>query len=247
MNKKIIIITAAAGLVSFAGSFILAWLTKKAPQPQNLDTKQPIVADAGRTGQEVGQPPLQPEATTASGLGFAGGETKISATEKAMTEKQLNTLIYEVREKTREYNAKLKDLEQYEQRLRLTEDMLKKDNEELNNLRIELTSIVTSLKNERDKLLKSRIEIAQTEKANLMVIAAAYDKMDPAGASKILTNMSQSQSNSPGGGSNFDDAVKILYYMTERTKAKLLVELATSEPALAAHLSQKLKQVIEKE
>jgi hypothetical protein len=46
---------------------------------------------------------------------------------------------------------------------------------------------------------------------------------------------------------NIDDAVKILYYMTERTKAKLLAELVNSEPSLAALLSQKLKTVAEKQ
>jgi flagellar motility protein MotE (MotC chaperone) len=43
-----------------------------------------------------------------------------------------------------------------------------------------------------------------------------------------------------------DDAVKILHYMTERTKAKVLAELVTSEPKLAAVLCEKLKQVVEK-
>jgi hypothetical protein len=45
--------------------------------------------------------------------------------------------------------------------------------------------------------------------------------------------------------SSFDDAVKILHYMTERTKAKLLAELATSEPALAAAMCKRLKQIVE--
>ena len=45
--------------------------------------------------------------------------------------------------------------------------------------------------------------------------------------------------------SSFDDAVKILYYMSERTKAKLLAEVATSEPALAAALCKRLKQIVE--
>ncbi|MHC4571754.1 MAG: hypothetical protein ACYS0C_06730, partial [Planctomycetota bacterium] len=95
------------------------------------------------------------------------------------------------------------------------------------------------------KLLKSRVEIAKSEKANLLSIAAAYDKMDSASAGKILTNMSQMQDGS--GSTTFDDAVKILHYMTERTKAKLLAELVTSEPKLAAVLCQRLKQIIEEE
>jgi flagellar motility protein MotE (MotC chaperone) len=134
----------------------------------------------------------------------------------------------------------------------MTQDVLKEDIESLNSLRIELASAIANLKSERDKLLKSRLEIDQAEKTNLVSIAATYDKMDVSGASKILANMcgtgslSETQSVEAGhAGSSFDDAVKILHYMTERTKAKLLAELATSEPALAAALCQRLKQIVE--
>jgi hypothetical protein len=46
-------------------------------------------------------------------------------------------------------------------------------------------------------------------------------------------------------GGAIDDAVKILYYMTERTKAKLLAEIVTGEPKLAALLCQRLKLISE--
>lgn len=134
----------------------------------------------------------------------------------------------------------------------MTQDVLKEDIENLNTLRIELTSIIANLKSERDELHKSRLEIGQTEKTNLVSIAATYDKMDVTGASKIFTNMCAAQDTSEmqaieagNVSSSFDDAVKILHYMTERTKAKLLAELATSEPALAAALCQRLKQIVE--
>lgn len=246
MNKKIIIITAAAGLLSFAGAFVFAWLTKPTPEPQSSETGQPISTEAVSISQGI-EPVMS---RTGPGMGSIPGaveeEQTRSVAGKTMTEKQLKALIYEVREKIREYNDKLKDLKQYEQRLQVTRDTLNKDAEELNNLRIELTSIITRLKDERDKLLKSRVEIAKVEKANLMTIAAAYDKMDAASASKILTNMSQAQSGKPGGG-NLDDAVKILHYMRERSKAKLLAGLAASEPELAAYFCQKLKQVTEED
>jgi flagellar motility protein MotE (MotC chaperone) len=90
------------------------------------------------------------------------------------------------------------------------------------------------------------VEIERTEKANLVAIAAAYDRMDPASASEILTNMSMSQSRGAGSKrSSIDDAVKILYFMQERTKANVLAEMTTAEPALAALLCQRLKQVQE--
>ena len=62
------------------------------------------------------------------------------------------------------------------------------------NLRVELASTVTSLKEQQDKLRKDTEKIAEAEKANLVTIAATYDKMDAARASEILINMSQMQS-----------------------------------------------------
>jgi hypothetical protein len=222
---------AVVGLVSFAGAFVFARLTKPASQSESDELNKAALA-----GQETELKPPQLKAGAISEVG--NGEMK-----KAMTEKQLKGLVYEVREKMQEYDTKLQGLEVQEQRLQIAHKMIKKDIEELNNLRIELASIVTNLKSDRDKLLKSRVMIANAEKANLVSIAAAYDKMDSASAGKILTNMSKMQDSS--GDGSFDDAVKILHYMTERTKAKLLAGLVTSEPKLAAVLCQRLKQIIE--
>jgi flagellar motility protein MotE (MotC chaperone) len=222
--------TAVVGLVSFAGAFAFAWFTKKtAPASQG-----------GELNVARGEDLLQPEATITGPSGAVGDKMN-----KAMMEKQLKSLIYNIQEKMQAYNDKLQNLHVREQRLQTAHSLIKKDLEELNNLRIELASTVASLKSERDKLLKSRVEIAQTEKANLMSIAATYDKMKPIPASKILANISRTQDGK--GSYNLDDAVKILHYMTERTKAKLLAELVTSEPKLAAALTQKLKQIVEKQ
>lgn len=239
MSKKLIMVTAAVGLVSFAGAFVFAWLSKKAPVTGTGEPNQPVPAV-----QETELELPRPQADTMAA--FATDENVMT---KAMTEKQLKYLVYEVQEKMQEYKNKLQGLETRERRLQMAHDALKKDIENLNNLRIELVTAVAGLKDERDKLLKSRVEVAQAEKANLAKIAATYDKMDSASASKILSSMCSSQT--PGSGSadadtNRDDAVKILHYMTERTKAQVLAELVTSEPKLAASLCEKLKQVVEK-
>jgi len=92
-----------------------------------------------------------------------------------MTEQQLKELIYEVREKIQEYNQKLQALEQERERLRIAQQTLKKDVETLNNLRVDLAATVASVKNERDMLARVKIEVEQTERANLVAIAAAYD------------------------------------------------------------------------
>jgi len=239
---KKILIMAVVGLVSFAGAFVVAWQTSPLPTADPNASQGPAFAgNEPETGPMNGQ------------FGALGLLDKTSdSMKKAMTEQQLKNLVQEVREKMREYDNRLQAIAVQEQRLQVAQNVLKEDIENLNNLRIELASTVASLKSERDKLLKSRLEITQTEKANLVTIAATYDKMDSSSASKILTSMCKAASTSEKEGSeagrsvtSFDDAVKILHYMTERTKAKLLAELATSEPALAAVLSQRLKQIVE--
>jgi len=231
VNKKVIIIVSAGGLVSFAAMFIAAWLTKPSANIPSTEVVQPTLA-AEKTILKL----PQPQVTTASAVSTIDSEVK-----KAMTEKQLKSLVYEVREKIQEYDSKLESLKLYEQRLSVACDTFKKDIEQLDNLRIELVSTVASLKTERDKLLKSRVDIAKKEKNNLVSIAAAYDKMDATNAGKILTTMHKAQNN------NADDAVKILHYMSERTKAKVLASIAETDPAISAYFCKQLKQIAEEE
>ena len=243
MSKKyIIIITAAAGLVSFAGAFVFTWLTNSPQVSLPDEMEQPALAG---DKSDPGLPQLQTGAIS-SAAAASGTMTK------AMTEQQLRNLVQDVQGKMQEYSNRLQALAVRELRLQVTQDVLKEDIESLNSLRIELASTIANLKSERDKLLKSRLEIDQAEKTNLVSIAATYDKMDVTGASKIMTNMCAAQDTSEVQAfevgkvsSSFDDAVKILHYMTERTKAKLLAELATTKPSLAAALCQRLKQIAE--
>ena len=228
MSKKLIIIVAGAGLLSFAAAFAVAWLTR--PTAETPDTAAPPAPVSQEDMFKL----------TPSTMADASPDT-VSNMKKAMTAKQLKNLVYEVREKIHEYDSRLKSLKTKEQRLQIAQEMLKNDINELNNLRVELASTIITIKNERDKLDKSRVEIAKTEKGNLVSIAATYDKMEAEAAVKILTNISQDQTGSE------DDAVKILYYMSERAKAKLLAQMSTTEPELAAFLCKKLKQIIVKE
>lgn len=239
MSKKRIIMMAVAGLVSFAGTFSFVWFGQKTASQKTADSKQQAI-ESTKQLQEAGSVDYMPNAKEMTFVD--AGDSKMK---KTMTQKRLKSLVYDIREKMREYDNKLQELKSREKRLQIAADTIKKDIDELNNLRVELASIVAGLKSERDKLLKSRLKITKSEKVNLVSIAAAYDKMDAASAGKILTNMSQMKGDS--GDSSFDDAVKILHYMTDRTKAKLLAELVNSDPKLAANFSQGLKQIIEKE
>ncbi len=235
MSKKRLIMIAGVGLISFAGAFVFAWLTK--PASVSPSDKSNIFTASGFFDN-----PLLPQPQ----VGTMSSED--STIKNALTEKRLKNLVFEVREKIREYDEKLQVLEMQGQRLQITRDALKKDIEVLNNLQIELASTVAGLKEQRNQLLKTRVDITKEEKANLVSIAATYDKMDAASAGKILTSMcAQKVKRADGGEVNtgFDDAIKILHYMQERTKAKVLAELVSSEPQLASLLCRRLKQISE--
>jgi flagellar motility protein MotE (MotC chaperone) len=214
--------------VSFGGAFGLGWvkpdLLKKSQQQPEQAVEQQTQADTEAVA-DAAPVPAQTE----------------EETQRAMTRTQLKGLVSEVRDKVTEYENKLKSLESQEQRLAIAQAEVQKDIDKLNNLRVELAAAVASLKSERDKLEKSLVSIGEVEKQNLTAIAATYDKMQADSAGKILVNMTKAGT----GGSGLDDAVKILYYMTERTKGKLLSDMALSEPDLAALLCQKLKKVVE--
>lgn len=233
MLKKIILIS-AAGLISFAGAFAFAWFSKPKPMIQTPESEQ--AATQSSAPLDLSKPPAS----------ISGNIVKLDAdTKRSMTEEQLRSLTFEIREKITEYENKLQSLEIREHRLEKAHGLIKNDLDELSKLRVELSSVVQGIKNERNKLEQTKVEIEQTEAKNLISIAAAYDKMDPASAGKILANMTQ-MANVDGPGS-FDDAVKILHYMAERTKAKLLAELSVSKPDLAALFCRKLKQIVEKQ
>jgi len=227
VSKKFIIITAAAALVSFAATFGLSFMrSKKAAQ---------IAAEQQAKEQAVKAAEENEQAKITQALGTK--DTNLS-----LTEKQLEGLIYDVRDKIRDYNRRMNELSSTEERVRIAQAQLKKDIEELTDLRTELASTVAALKQEHERMLKTRIEIKNSEQQNLTSIAATYDKMNAGGAAEIFTNMSKLDTEQSGG---LDDVVKILYYMNDRSKAKILAELVNTEPKLAAVLSRELKRIRE--
>ena len=227
MSKKLIIITAAVGLLSSGGMFVLAWFTNPAPE-------EAVQTIAAHSPDDLRL--MLPQ------IGVSGDDASVeSKMKRAMTEQQLKSLISEVRERIEDYDLRLKDLELREQRLLTAQATTKKNVEEFTNLRLKLVEAVRDLKDEKDKMEKTRVQIAVNEKTNLMALAAAYDTMEPESAGNILTNISNAKSSSS------EDAIKILHYMGERPKAEVLASISETAPELSAYFCQKLKQIIEKE
>jgi flagellar motility protein MotE (MotC chaperone) len=230
VNKKLIIITGIIGIVGFAASFGISFILgkmKKVEPPQDAQQQQ-VAADDQTAGIPASTGPVIKEE-----------EKTLKA---KLTEQQLQGLIHDVREKSKEYDVKMKGLQKTEERIADVQKSLQNDIESLNKLRIEIASLTAQLKQQRQKLLDTRIEIVGSEQENFQKMASFYDTMEPEGAADIFTNMSKLNTSESNG---LDDVVKILYYMEDRNKAGVLAQLVTTEPKLAAVLSREMKKIKE--
>jgi hypothetical protein len=225
--KKIqIIIFAGAGVVSFAGAFGITWLVKKSKPAL------PVAVVSEQTESrvtEVGPAGIHPvRSLTSEGTDpFTRG----------MTEKQLESLIYDIQEKMKEYKSRETNLDVQEKRLRSARVSLQEDIDRLDSLRVQLTATVATLKQQEASLQNSLVEIDATEKSNIQSIAGMWDKMDISQASKIMVSMVSNN--------QLNDAAKIIYYMSERTSGKLLGEIGNTQPEMSVILCSQLKRMKE--
>jgi len=217
MKKIHIILLVAAGLASFAASFAVSRLLKK---------NTPAAAAAAQAPSQTSAESTAPAAQTDDDL-----------EDGSLSEKQLKHLIADIREKMKEYQNRTKDFDLQAQRIETTKQTLQEDIERLSLLQNKLDITLVALTERRSALDKTVVEIKELEKNNLQRIAAFYDKMDPAQAGKILVSMAS--------GSQLPDAVKILYYVSERTAGKLLGEISNTRPELASAICLHLKRIKE--
>jgi flagellar motility protein MotE (MotC chaperone) len=207
-GKKTIIIMAAVAMVGFGASLGVG-----------------IVVTKGNVSAAKAKATSEP---TTAPVAF---EDKFRLAPK---EKVLDDLIKECRLKIGETKLREGQLDDKEKRLLILDDTIKKEMQELENLQVQLVAPITGLKEEQAKLDKSRIRVAEEEKAGLKHTASIYEKMDVSAGSKIIEQMAN--------GSE-EDAVKILHYMSEKAAAKLLGEMP--DKAIAGRLIEQMKRIRE--
>ena len=221
MSIKQAIIIAMVCLVCFGASFGIAWMSRPAPQAAHAEEAKPAEAndpfEAAMNASSV-----NPEDPMLS---------------KTLTEKQLKILVQNLRGKIEEYDTKMADLGAREQQLQLSRQAFAADVNELNQIRVDLVSSAAEIKRQKKELDEYQVKIKDDEAVNLKRTATIYDKMDSSSSSKIMINMCKSN--------QINDAVKLINYMTERTAAKVLGEIATAEPQIAADMCQGLKRLKE--
>lgn len=165
-GKKLIIVMAVLGVVSFAGTFVLSrWLGgSNSPSDSNKNAKE---------------------------LEEQNPETQALAKIEALTPKgqQLEQLIKEIRKKTLDVRRKSRELNEREKHIRIAREQLNKDAKDLESLRVQLAAPLLRLKEMMEELKRTRVNITKLETASLKRIAKVYEKMDTEKSGKQLMGM----------------------------------------------------------
>jgi len=229
MKKYQIMIVAEAGLLSFGASFGVNWFKQQKSAAAAVLPPEQTVSD-GR--------PKTTQSETVMSSSFSGPRDADPGQEQSgLTERQLQNLIYDVRQKMHDYAERERELDQEAERIDIARISLQDDIEELNSLREKLDLTLAAMKEKEESIQKSLIEIKAVEKTNFQRLAATYEKMDAAQAAKIMVSMA--------ANNQLQDVVKILYYMNDRNAGKILGEIGSTRAEVAGVLSLQLKLVKE--
>lgn len=211
-----------AGVLSFALSFGASWIWKR---------NQPVLPK--ETPQAQG--PNQETRDDFSSLPRALQAAETERSLPGLSERQLQGLIEDIRTRMQEYRSRETELEKEARRIELARQSLQEEIDRLNQLRNKIVMLTQNLDEKEQQYKQTLLNIKAIEAENFQHLAATYDKMDTTQAGRILANMAT--------GPQAADAIKILYYMSERTAAKVLGEIGNSQPDLAALISIKLKRI----
>ena len=226
MKKTHLLMMIGAGVLSFAFSFGASWYLKK---------NQPVLPEEPSDTQAASQ--KETSEGTFSSLPRTLRAADRDSLAPGLSERQLQSLIHDIRDRMQEYRSREKELAKEAQRIELAHQTLQEEIDRLNQLRNKISVLTQNLDEQEQQLKKTLLQVETIEQTNFQRLAATYDKMETTQASRILANMA--------AGPQASDAIKILYYMSERTAAKVLGEIGNSQPDLAAMISMKLKRVQE--
>jgi hypothetical protein len=232
VNKKQIVIMAGVGLICFGLAFTVGLFTRT--------SKEPVVEGTPGDAEKV---EILTTSTGAAAVATSSNSTTplntFQAKEvnlgKSLTEKQLISLVFEMHSRLAEFASKEKTLIEKESRVQMSIEELQKNIKEMESLRVKLAATASSIKQQLKNLDEKRIIIGEVEKKNILKAALLYDKMKPAEASEIMITLA--------GSNQLDFVVKIAYYMSERTSAKLLGEISKTQAILASTISEKLRWI----
>jgi len=215
MSMKRILLLAGLFVVSFAGMVALRHfvLVPAAPPTDTQAQEPPPAEDRFLAGlSEVGAP---------------------AAPQAPASRQQMASLIQELKRRQEDLRIRERIVQQREDRLRAAQKQLADRTQELEELQAQLDAPVVRLRKVLATLEATRVAIAAEEQENLKHQASIFENMDAAAAGRMLARMAEDGQQ--------EHAVRVLYYMRERSAAEVLA--AIGDDALASRLCEQMKRI----
>jgi len=153
----------------------------------------------------------------------------------SLQERDLDELVRNLRQRIADCRAQAQQLSEREKQISIVQDQLNRQAQELEDLRVKAAAALVALRQEKEAMEAEKVKITAEGRVNLKKTAAIYEKMDAIAGGKILADMCLE--------SNEDSVVRILYYMSDRSAAKVIEAL--EDKKLAARLCDKIKHIHE--
>ena len=231
MTKKTIIIFGIIGAFSCVTTFGIMFGIHKMRDKKNAEQTGES-ANGGTSAAISSDFSLE----TQAGAQMISG---LEPTQPTLEEKQIGSLIVDLKTTKKNYEDKLAQLKSKEERLEKTRLNIEADMERIRAVKAEIINTISELKLQKASLEKTITEVKAVEKDNLVKLAACYDKMETDKAAQTVFTMMEN--------SQIEDAAKLIYYMSDRNAAKLIGEIASKNSEYAAQISEKLKRVKEQD
>ena len=139
----------------------------------------------------------------------------------APRELELHKLIKDLRRKHDAHAERVLELDRREAQIKMAVTELKTDASTLETLRVELAAPLVRLKEMKQAIDKTRVVIRQEEDVKLKSLAKTFAAMVPERSGEIITSMCADE--------RIDHAAKIVWYMADRDRAKLLAAITDAK------------------
>ena len=155
---------------------------------------------------------------------------------RTLRDEQIDGLARNLRERMTKVIEMETKLETRREQMDTIQAQMETDRRELEGLYTRVMGAVVELKKERADADAQVIRMTKEEEARLAQMAEIYDKMEATKSGKMIETMY-------GGGTQREDAIKILYFMNPRTAAEALSAIENAQ--LSAAIVEDFKRVKE--
>ena len=169
----------------------------------------------------------------AANLALSGLESM----QMSVRESKLENLTSELNRQKMDLSKRSRQLDNRERQIKVAAGQLAEAARDLESMRLQLAAPLVRLKSLKESLEQTRLTISREETTNLKGIAKTYEQMSTESSSKVIEAMCT--------GNQIRDAAKILQFMSDRGRAKLLSSL--SDQSLTARLFDMMKTIRQEE